>query len=377
MPPPCLASGTGLVVLGLGVLSPFILFQAGSFLSHPIAAGMLAGALAAFVAAETRNQVRYYALAGGLLGAAFLTREASSVLFALPLLARLLAKRRVQGLGWLVACGLPFALLYFGYNAVLTGSPVPLPRTLFDPSDLFGFGDGYGFHRRHTPAAGLVNTDELLTLLQFDLFGWLPLASFGLIAVPFLFGRARGWDFVAGGGVLCFVVAYAAYFYHGVALGPRYYFEAMPWLLLLAGRGAQVLAHLTGSRAAVVALLGLLSLNTLLFYVPTQAERRSEFAGLPDGRRATLGFVRPSLLGPQLINVPTPALVLTGDWWVFNAMLSALNCADLDTCPVVFAFAPGEVEAQRVLAEFPGRMHFRAVDRDGRIDIEPDVAHNR
>src|SRR5207302_1503615 len=68
----------GLVVLGLGVLSPFILFQAGSFLSHPIAGGLLAGALAAFVAAERNGRQRWYALAGVLLGIGFLTREASS-----------------------------------------------------------------------------------------------------------------------------------------------------------------------------------------------------------------------------------------------------------------------------------------------------------
>ena len=46
---------------------------------------MLAGALAAFVAGERNGRQRWYALCGVLLGAGFLTREASSVLFALPL----------------------------------------------------------------------------------------------------------------------------------------------------------------------------------------------------------------------------------------------------------------------------------------------------
>jgi hypothetical protein len=82
-----------------------------------------------------------------------------------------------------------------------------------------------------------------LTLLQFDLFGWPPLFALGLLLVPFLVGRPSDWDVVCGAGALAFVVAYVAYFYHGIALGPRYYFEALPWLLILAGRGAQRMAH--------------------------------------------------------------------------------------------------------------------------------------
>ena len=72
-----------------------------------------------------------------------------------------------------------------------------LPRVLFSPADHFGFGDGVGFYLRHTLAAGLVNTDEQLTLLQFDLFGWPPLFALGLIGMPFLLGRARTWDWLA------------------------------------------------------------------------------------------------------------------------------------------------------------------------------------
>jgi hypothetical protein len=282
---------TGLAVLCLGVLSPFVLFQAGSFLSHPIAGGLLAGALATFVAGERDGRQRWYALSGALLGASLLTREASSILFSLPLAARLLTTRRWRPLAWLLAYGAPFVLLYLVYNALLTGSAFVLPRAIFSPTDHFGFGDGIGFHTRHTLAAGLANTDELLTLLQFDLFGWPPLFALGLLGVPFLFGRAETWDVLAACGVLAFVIAYTAYFYHGIALGPRYYFEAMPWLLLLGGRGIQVLARLASSRLAAAVLLGVLSLNTVLFYVPSEIQRRTNFSALPAERKVTLDFV--------------------------------------------------------------------------------------
>jgi hypothetical protein len=331
----------------------------------------LAGALAAFVAGERSGRLGWFSLCGLLLGAAFLSREAASVLFAAPLGARLLARRRWRALADLSACGVPFVLLYLLYNQALTGSPWTLPRTLFAPSDHFGFGDGVGFHTRHTLAAGLVNTDELLTLWQFDAFGWPPLFTYGLALLPFLLGRARAWDVVALGGVLAFVAAYVAYFYHGIALGPRYYFEAMPWLLLLVARGAQVLAELARSRLAAGVVLGLLSLNTVLFYLPHEIERRADFSGLPDARPLRLNFVRNTLLGPRLAGVPSPSLVLTNDWWLFNTALAALNCSGVPDCAVLFALAPDDAAAARLQAAYPGRQVLRAVEVDGRVVLQP------
>src|SRR5207237_6999207 len=124
------------------VVSPFVLFQSGSFLSHPIAAGLLGGALATFVAAEhstSRGQLRWYAATGALLGAGFVTREVGSVLFALPIGIRLIACRRWTALLVVAGFGTPFVLAYLLYNFVQTGNPFLLPRALFDPADHFGF----------------------------------------------------------------------------------------------------------------------------------------------------------------------------------------------------------------------------------------------
>ena len=362
---------TGLVVLALGVLSPFILFQAGSFLSHPIAGGLLAGVLAAFVAAEHDGRQRWNVLAGVLLGIGFLTREASSVLFALPLGLRLFALRRWRSTLTMLACGAPFLLAFLLYNQLLTGSPFMLPRTIFDAADHFGFGDGIGFHTRHTLAAGLANTDELLTVLQFDLFGWPPLVALALLGVPFLFGRARAWDALAACGFLGFVVAYAAYFYHGIALGPRYYFEAMPWLLLLAGRGAQVLANMAHSRAAVGLVLGVLSLNTVFFYIPAEIQRRTDFSAIVGGRRVSLDFVQTSLFGPRLVGLPDQALVLTNDWWLYNGALATFNCPNLPECPVLFALAPTPEDQNRLRADYPDRTVLLAAESGGHLRLVP------
>jgi hypothetical protein len=183
--------------------------------------------------------------------------------------------------------------------------------------------------------------------------------------------RARSWDVIAATGCLTFVVAYAGYFYHGIALGPRYYFEAMPWLLLLAGRGAQVLAHVSGSRLGVGMLLGLLSLNSAFFYLPAEFQRRTDLSGMPGGRTVSLGFVQSSLLGPHVVGVSSPALVLTNDWWLYNTALAALNCPHLPECDVLFALAttPNDVDALR--AQYPGRAVFRTFSNGSRVDLVP------
>jgi hypothetical protein len=364
-------STTGLAVLCLGALSPFVLFQAGSFLSHPVAGGLLALSLAACVAAERSGRGRWFRMCGALLGLAFLSREIAGVLFGLPLGARLIATRRWRGLLDVVLYGLPFVLVYLLYNAALTGNALLPPRTLFDPADHFGFGDGVGFHTRHTLAAGLANTDELLTLLQFDAFGWPPLFAFGLAGVPFLLRRARGWDYVALGGVLAFVVTYVGYFYHGIALGPRYYFEAMPWLMLLCGRGAQVLAALARGWFGAWLVLGLLWLNTLGFYLPHEVERRLDFSGLPDARPLQLAFVRDTPLGPRVEGVQSPALVLTDDWWIYNTSLAGLNCGSVPNCPVLFALAAQDSDALELRVLYPGRTVYRAIESGGTLTLQP------
>jgi hypothetical protein len=262
-------------------------------------------------------------------------------------------------------------LLYLVYNDTLTGSPWTLPRSMFDPSDRFGFGDGIGFHTRHTLAAGLANTDELLTLLQFDALGWPPLFLFGLIGLPFLVGRARAWDYVALGGLLAFVLAYIGYFYHGIALGPRYYFEAMPWLLLLAGRGAQVLGELARGRLAAGCVLGLLMLNCVAFYLPAEIQRRRDFSGFPDARPLHLAFTSPSLRGPRLEGVPSPSLVLTTDWWLYSTELASLNCPSVPSCPVLFGLVTSDARAEQVRSAFPERTLLYAVEAGGRVVLAP------
>ena len=355
----------GLAALALAALSPFVLFQAGSYMSHPIAGGALACCLAAFACAWRTRRARWYALVGALLGFAFNTREVAAILYAAPYAGWLLAHRRWRGLAWMVAAALPFAAVYLLYNLSTTGDPLTLPRTLFNEDDRWGFGQ-VGSYGQHTLAAGLVNTDENLTLLQFDLFGWPPLTAFALIGMPFLLGRAGRLDALLAACAGAFVLAYIGYFYQGIALGPRYYFEAVPALALLAARGLQVSVQtLRGlglnTKAALsgtAMVVGLLAAWTLGYYLPHAIERRMDYGALGNNRRLVLPFVDSTLTGPRLARVQPPALVVVPDEDVFKS-ISALNCALLDAahirdCPVLLVNMSLD-ESSALLPDFPGR----------------------
>ena len=75
------------------------------------------------------------------------------------------------------------------------------------------------------------------------------MAAFALVGMPFLLGRATRRDYFLATCAGAFVVAYVGYFYHGISLGPRYYFEAVPALALLAARGIQASVQTLHARA--------------------------------------------------------------------------------------------------------------------------------
>jgi hypothetical protein len=369
-----------LATLALSAISPFILFQAGAFLSHAIAGAFLGGALAAFAYAESGGRQRWHAVAGACLGWAFLTRELSTLLFGLPLVIWLLAYRRWSGLALLIAAGVPFAIAYLAYNAQLTGSPLLLPRNVVNANDVIGFGSVGD--NQHTLAAGLSYADQNLTLLQFDLFGWAPLFALSVLCLPFVLGRANRYDVLLGGGLLVYLVGYLVVPGAGIVLGPRYYYEALPWILLLAARGLQAIAatlrgwgvSVGAARAGVVGVVVLLSLSTFLFYDPHLVERRTDYFAMDRNRGVTLPFVENTFFGPRLTGFEEPSLVLVPDEVAYKT-LSALNCRQLDrqhvqACPVLF-FSSGVGGASALAKAYPGRNLYVARLVNGTVVVEP------
>jgi hypothetical protein len=91
-------------------------------------------------------------------------------------------------------------------------------------------------------AAGIENEQVQMTMLVLVLNGWPVWVGLAFILLPFMLGTRRLMDWWL---LLCaiFVMgAWTLYEATGLAYGPRYWYEALPFLMLLTARGAQLAA---------------------------------------------------------------------------------------------------------------------------------------
>jgi hypothetical protein len=263
------SEATARVAALLLCLSPFVLGMTGSLQSHPLSALALLSACF-FVSLGERW---WLAAAGAALAAAVATRPwtallAGGVIAGWAVLRQGLsaAPRRALfvGLG-----ALPLLALLLGYNRALTGDPLLSPFQAFDPREVPWFG-----YMEHSPGEGVTNTARLAAVLNLHLFGWpssllfLPLAA---LARPRL-----GLDRLAAGVTLALVAGYYFYYWIDFRFGPRYWYEAAPFLAWLTARGLgrvdALLERLglaaSGHRIALAAA-ALFSLFGALFYAPS------------------------------------------------------------------------------------------------------------
>jgi hypothetical protein len=379
--------GTALMVLGLLVSSPFLLLTAGSFLSHVPALFFASVALYAATRYVERPSVGWAALTATGLGLVLLTREIviipyGAVLAAIGVVRGGPKRGRATVIDAFVAA-LIFGLgvgLYLGFNAALTGHPFLLPRHLFNGSDVLGFGPGIGFYGEHTVASGLVNAEQQLVSLGFYLAGWPFGFSLAVPLLPFLTRRWTDWDVVHGALVGLYVALYVTEFYHGIAFGPRYYFEALPSLIILTARGFAVLTDTVGDWLATIGVRGawwrarqataliavaLLACNAL-YFLPRQATLYAGYTGLPGGGPVLDDTIGRNLAGrtSRLEN----ALVVTDEWWWYTMYFAAMNCPRFD-CSTVFALGQ-DPETREILGRmFPDRAWYNVVHRNGVLTI--------
>jgi len=327
------------IAVVLGALSPFLLFQVGSYFSHVQAAFFITLSYYLLVQANWGLRPWLTAGAGAALGMAFLCRELSALLVApsltVCLVAHLWSRRYTQGwriawpaIAWAVG-GALFATIYVLYNWHITGDPLLSPRGIVDPTDRYGFGPGHGWWPTHTVAAGLINTDQSLTGLILDLFGWPYYMALAVPLLPFVLGRATWWDILNAAMIVSVVVGMIGYFYHGIAIGPRYYYEVVPALLILSARGIDALGdattsvlvrlrrvHVAGSFATLVVLIALMAPN-VLFYLPRHLELFRQYTAIAWLPNLPLSHI--------YATAPRHAIIVSSDATVYNSELAALN----------------------------------------------------
>jgi hypothetical protein len=303
--------GTGAAVIGvlLAVTSPWLLVSAGSLMSHT--PGMLAvvATLACAVRACRQSSPEWAALSGLMLGIGFTIRPHIAVIWGGVLAAVaarwLWAGHRRVAVAWLVGAAVPFVLWMF-FNATVTGRP--LYNTLdacFDQihpdAGSIGFGEVKGqpfrfvanemanahgmdaqpggggphrFARGHSPLKGLFDMGDQIQAGSRFALGW-GVFSFApalvLLAIPRasrLAGVSRKLVVGASIAVLMSFVIHSAYWYHGIAFGPRFHVEVIPalWALQLAGLFAVrgwLIAHGTPSGAATAGVAAFVAVNVI------------------------------------------------------------------------------------------------------------------
>lgn len=363
---------TGLVAATLTAISPFFAMQSGTLMSHNLALFLSAVfALAWFdrfrADAGTKREPHVPALllevlAGLSLGLLVLTRPLTAVGVALPFVVlALVMLRRAPREAWppLAVIGTLtglLALILPLWQAALTGNPTQNLYALWWPYDKLGFGVGVGnVPGGHNLTLAWLNTRFSLRAGMHDLLGW-PYLSW--ILLPFgLWALRRNRDGLLLAAVFPSLVAvYSLYWIGAWLLGPRYYYAALPGLMVLSGAGVLwvggwfvegVSRALRARRLATLGVVSLLVAGNLIFYWP---DRLGSLRGLYGISRAALAPVEEARIGRGLI------FVHSEQWMPYGNLLTLeppFSNSDLR-----IAWSNGDEADRGVAASYPGWQTF-------------------
>jgi hypothetical protein len=221
----------GLLAVILLALSPFFIFNAGSYFNHvPAAAAGLMFCWAA-IAFLDRPRPSTAWLAGIALGVLGLIRPADVPIFAVPFLAEFCwraGRRHYRLAPMIVLAGLPFLAILLLYYSAITGALLPNPNWE-SPTLQFGLSmvDEQGRHVHLVDQLWAALT-QITTLAEWTS----PLLVLGFAAAFVRLAVGRRLSFVDL-VFPAFVIGYMLVpFDGGNQYGPRYYFEAFPCLVL-------------------------------------------------------------------------------------------------------------------------------------------------
>ncbi len=283
----------------LCISSPYFLFLAGSYMNHTTCLLFISVFLLFFFKALRMARTCHFAFSALFLGFAFCTRPLTAIFIALPFIVYLaicsrhgVKVRAAHVIVFLVVLICICATLLI-YNYLIIGSFTPMISTIserelslekfgHDRFRAIGFGKNVGSFGGHTPQRALYNTNVNLGNLMVQLYGWPVFFTLSFILIPFLTVRWKRWDWLLLIGILALPIGYFFYFHYGHSFGPRYWFEALPLILILTARGIQKLAYIievrqispSYCRACAYALVGFLVFINLASWVPSLPDKQ-------------------------------------------------------------------------------------------------------
>ena len=390
--------GEALCVVALIGVSHVWWFQGASMMSHMYACllGLVAvhGALQGYGTKKREDDNRrmrmvWLIISGGAFGLMFSVRAATAVALCFPVMIvggyGLLRDRTRwrEALCFLIALS-AMGSLQLGYNAWVTGSLSFAQDRYFDLTEpvrrchRLGLGAGIGCPHEHGPDLGRYGftasrawevTRMRLEQLRWDLFG----AGVGALWSVFALGCWRRRKTVAFLASLCLSVIslYFFYYYHGNLYGARYYFEIIPYLMMLCVLGVSALfarvdalCHRSpglrrlghGVLLGVVALLPMAHLTRAL---PAESERYEGY----------WRFAK-ELRDAELAATQEDAIILVPNDFRSYWAGFALNDGDLAGDRIYLRDWGREMNA-RLVDLYPGREIFRAARAADGVRFEP------
>ncbi|MEP6730332.1 MAG: hypothetical protein ABJE10_06830 [bacterium] len=236
---------TARVTTLLFALSPFVLFMAGSQMTHTAALALLWMALAALPrwrCADTLARANWTATLIGLgVGLAASIRPFDAMVVALVVgifQVHIATKNRwlVRTLALQCAVGLLPIVLMLAANRVTTGATLPLAYDVLNGPE-----HRPGFHLTplgfvHTPYRGLYIVSSYLMKLDVGLLGW-PVPAMLLVVISLmLVRRATVWDRLLLAILGAMLVGYMSYWSESNFFGPRFLITVAPIFLLYIAR---------------------------------------------------------------------------------------------------------------------------------------------
>ncbi|MEX0785890.1 MAG: glycosyltransferase family 39 protein, partial [Dehalococcoidia bacterium] len=233
----------GMIAAVLLLFSPFFLMTASNFMSHNTGMFVILAMLFLYTMPAKRRWIPMF-FSGVFLGLLLNIRPLTGAAFV-PMMALFVGfellragpdRKKVFREDLAMAAGaLLLFIMYFLYNQATTGS---FTETPYASQGTFS-DDFFGFSGRHSLSAGMQNDQELLSLMLLVANGW-PIAIGLIVAVlPFILGTRHRWDYFLALSFLVIAASPILYRSSAVMHGPRFWFETMPFVILLTARGFQ------------------------------------------------------------------------------------------------------------------------------------------
>ncbi len=350
------------ISISLLCLSPFFLFNNASYFAHPSCLFFITICMIFLILWERQEKIVYALLCGFFFSWAFLIRELTSLaILFIPIVVVLWYSRHQSTyvLSFFLGC-LPLGCWYIWYNVELTGVWFYPVRFLM-PHESLGFGKrvihvfDYVDEFYYGPGEALYFMIRNLGRLFIWTFPFLPVfAVWGIIKNPeYLWIRILG--------VACLSLPAAYLFYPsegGNQYGPRFYYESLCFLCLLASGGivsiSSQMSHYVKKYLTVVMIVCLIIINGVITYYLASSYYRQIY-----WRRTLYQLVERRDLNNAVVFVGAPSGDMTqGDL--------IRNPPDISNSDVVYAWDLGERNSE-LRAAMPERsFYFFGYDQKNR-----------